>query len=69
MQAIIDIYRMTEISPKVRARIIISLGTAINCQLSDDITQELVYELVKTLDPDNKILTDEYYLRYVKGDI
>lgn len=66
MQAIIDIYRMTEVSPKTRAKIMISLGKAINYQFASNCTEGLVYELVKSIDPDNKILADEHYLLYAE---
>ena len=62
MKSLIDVFRMEEINPKIRAEIIIKLGTAINNQLTISITQPLVAELVKYLDPDNKILKDERYI-------
>jgi len=64
MQAIIDVYRMTEVAPKTRAQIIIKLGSAINGQYGSNITESLVYELVKTLDKDNPILQNEHYLKF-----
>lgn len=56
---------MTEIAPKTRAKIIIQLGSCINGQFASNVTEGLVYELVKTLDPDNLILKSEHYLRHV----
>jgi hypothetical protein len=56
MQAIIDIFRMNEVSAKARARIIISLWRAINHENWMNITEELVFELVSVLDPENPIL-------------
>lgn len=65
MKEIIDIFRMEEVSPKTRANIIIALGRAINDGMSMNITESLVYELVKLLDPENPILSDENFMRRV----
>ncbi len=65
MEAIIDVFRMTEIAPKVRAEIIIKLGRAINDQYGMNITEPLVGELVLTLDPQNPLLTDEFCKRHL----
>lgn len=61
MKEIIDIFRMTEIDPKTRARIIIKLGRVINAQMAMNITEPVVYELVKILDPENEILKLDHY--------
>ena len=53
---------MNEISKKVRANIIIQLGSAINDEHSMNITEALVYELVQQLDPSNRILKDKHYV-------
>jgi len=63
MDSIIAVFRMNEINPKTRASVIIKLGRAINDQFGMNITEPLVYELVKQLDPENPILTDEHYFR------
>jgi len=63
MKSLIDVFRMDEIDPKTRAKIIIRLGAAINDQYMRNITEPLVYELVSILDPENTILKDENYLR------
>ena len=63
MDSIIAVFRMNEIAPKTRASVIIKLGIAINDQFGMNITEPLVYELVKLLDQENPILTDEHYLR------
>lgn len=68
MNALIDVFRMKEISEKQRAKIIIELGKAINNQYGGNITECLVYELVKILNPSNKILKDENYLYHVKNN-
>lgn len=61
MKSIIDVFRMNEISPETRARIIIKLGNAINYQYGANVTECIVFELVSILDPENTILNDERY--------
>lgn len=53
MNALIEVYRMNEISKETRARIIEKLGKAINFQYGANITEELVAELLSLLDKDN----------------
>ncbi|MBS5907857.1 MAG: hypothetical protein KIC84_11590 [Dysgonomonas mossii] len=65
MKAIIDVFRMEEVSKETRAKIIIQLGRAINAEYAMNITEGLVFELVSILDPNNEILTDEHYLKRV----
>jgi hypothetical protein len=62
MKSLIEVFRMNEVKPNTRANIIVRLGKAINDQYKMNLTEPLVYELVKQLDPKNKILTDEHYL-------
>ena len=57
---------MEEVKPKTRASIIIKLGKAINDQYATNITEPLVYELVKQLDPDNEEIKSQYYTRHLK---
>jgi len=64
MKELIDVFRMDEIGPKTRARIIIALGNAINDQRGMNITESIVFELVSLLDPGNDILKNPHYLRY-----
>lgn len=61
MKELIDVFRMNEIDPKTRARIIIKLGKAINYEYASNLTEGIVFELVSILDPDNEILKDEHY--------
>ena len=61
MNSLIEVFRMTEVTPTTRAKIIIELGHAINAQYAMNITEGLVYELVTILDPGNPILQDEFY--------
>lgn len=62
MEALIQVFRMTEVSATQRAKIIIQLGHAINAQFAMNITEGLVYELVSVLDPENDILKDVFYM-------
>ena len=66
MQSLIEVFRMEEVRPKTRASIIIKLGRAINDQYAMNITEPLVYELVKQLDPDNEAIKTEHYTRHLK---
>jgi len=56
MNALIDVFRMTEIDGDVRCRILIKLGQAIDNQLGGNYTHELVFELVSALRPQHPIL-------------
>ena len=62
MNDLIEVFRMSEVSAEVRARIIVKLGRAINDTYGMNITEPLVYELVKLLDDNNPILKDEHYI-------
>jgi hypothetical protein len=66
MKSLIEVFRMEEVKPKTRASIIIKLGKAINDQYATNITEPLVYELVKQLDPDNEEIKSQYYTRHLK---
>lgn len=61
MNALIEVFRMIEISAQVRANIIVKLGNAINDEYAMNITEPLVYELVKQLDPSHEILSNPHY--------
>lgn len=63
MKELIEVFRMNEVSIGVRCRIIIQLGIAINAEHGMNITEPLVYELVKQLDPENKDVETEHYTR------
>lgn len=65
MKDLIDVFKMEEISKETRAKIIIKLGHAINGQYGANLTEPIVYELVKLLDPANPILEDKHYQRYL----
>ena len=62
MNDLIEVFRMSEVSAEVRARIIVKLGRAINDTYGMNITEPLVYELVKLLDDNNPILKDKHYI-------
>lgn len=66
MEALIEVFKMEMIKPATRAKIIIKLGGAINNKYAANITEPIVFELVSLLDPDNKILKDERYIRMAK---
>lgn len=66
MNALIEVFRMTEVSQQTRANIIIKLGGAINKEYAMNITEPLVYELVSQLDPNNPILSNDIFLRNAK---
>jgi hypothetical protein len=63
---LITVFRMEEIGKKTRANVIIALGRAMNDTMAMNFTEPLVYELVKVLDPENRILTDEHFLKLVE---
>ena len=63
MKELIEVFKMNEVSIDVRCRIIIKLGQAINFQYGMNITEPIVYELVKLLDPENKDVEKEFYLK------
>lgn len=54
MEAIINVFRMKEISPKTRVRIITKLGQAIDDENGMNITGELVRELVEILEAEKE---------------
>ena len=65
MQAIIDVFKMSELRVDTRIKIIKRLGHAINNQYGCNSTEPLVYELVLALDPHNEIKDDKHYLAYL----
>ena len=65
MKDLIEVFRMVEISEKLRAKIIIKMGNLINHQYSDNITEGVVYELVSILDPENEILEQDRYKKAI----
>ena len=65
MEAIIQVFRMTEVSAKSRIKIIKHLGSIINYKMASNVTEPLVYELVMALDPDDEIKDDENYTRHL----
>ncbi|MEY4332238.1 MAG: hypothetical protein RLZZ196_976 [Bacteroidota bacterium] len=56
MEEMIALFRMNEIDGKIRARIIIKLGNALNYQMGMNWTEAIVFELVSILDPTNEII-------------
>ncbi len=66
MQSLIEVFRMSEVTTQTRVKIIIQLGKAINAEHCMNITEPLVYELVKQLDPNNEEIKTEHYTRHLK---
>lgn len=66
MQALIEVFRMVEVTPQTRVRIIIQLGKAINMEHGMKVTEPLVYELVKQLDPNNEEINAKCYTHHLK---
>jgi myosin-crossreactive antigen len=66
ISSLIDVYRMEEIDPKTRAKIIHKLGMAIDDSYGMSITPPIVYQLVKLLDPENQIFQDESWNRFAE---
>lgn len=67
MNELIEVFRMTEVSVTTRCRIIIQLGELINFKYCSNVTEPLVYELVKALDPDNKDVENEHYKGHLQN--
>lgn len=65
MKELIEVFRMVEIEPKTRAKIIIKLGRAVNDQMGMNISEPIVYELVKLLDPENEELKNPHYQQFI----
>lgn len=61
MKDLIAVFKMKEIEPKTRARLIIKLGRAINHEYAMNLTEAVVFELVSILDPENEILKMDHY--------
>lgn len=66
MKSLIDVFRMNEITPEKRAKVIIKLGIVINNEHGANITEPLVFELVSLLDPDNEILKNKRFIELAK---
>jgi len=49
MQALIDVFRMQELSAETRIRVIEKLGVAINYELGSNVTEDIVKELTDQL--------------------
>jgi hypothetical protein len=67
MKSLIEVFRMTEVSKKVRANIIVKLGVAINHEYGMNLTEPLVAELVYQLDSEHEIFTKDMYVKHVNG--
>lgn len=65
MKELIEVFRMNEIKAITRANIIIELGDLINLQYTMNLTEPVVYELVKELVPEHDILKNERYTKHL----
>lgn len=61
MKELIDVFRMSELSAEARVNLIIKMGRLINDEHCANITEPVVYELVKILDPKHEILQNPHY--------
>jgi len=66
MQSLIEVFRMSEVSVKVRCELLIKLGEAVNMQYGGNYTEPLVLELVRTLDPNHTLCSNPHYLLTAK---
>ena len=67
MKAIIDIFRMKELSIETRISIIKELGFCVNHEYGANVTEKLVVELVMALDPNNGIRGEKHYEHFLHG--
>lgn len=58
MKDLIEVFRMDELDKKTRARVIIKLGDVINYSHGANIAEDIVYELVMILDPENEVIKE-----------
>ena len=61
MKELIEVFKMNDLSVETRVRIIIKLGQLINNQFGSNLTEPIVFELVRILDPENEILNTPHY--------
>lgn len=66
MRELIDVFRMHELTEQTRINIIIKLGEVINHKYAANITEPLVYELVKALDSNNQQVETAHYKQFIK---
>lgn len=66
MKELIDVFRMHELTEQTRINIIIKLGEVINYKYAANITEPLVYELVKALDSNNQQVETAHYKQFIK---
>lgn len=67
ISALIEVYKMESISDGTKVNLIIKLGVAINCSMGSNFTEPLVWELVKSIDPNHEIITNQHYLFHIKS--
>jgi len=60
MQELIEVFRMKELTVDTRAKILIELGKLINFKYARNITEPLIYELIKTMDLKSDFLNNPF---------
>lgn len=65
VRTLFDIYKENSLSFDTRISLLKSLGRAINDHYAMNLTEPIVYELVRALDPDNSLLNDPNYFKYL----
>ena len=65
ISVLIDVFKMDDLSIQTRVRLLKKLGIAINDQMGMNITEPIVYELVRILDKDNPLLREAHYVKFI----
>ena len=66
IQSIIDVFKIEQLKPESKVRIICALHTAIYNELTHDITSELCIELLSVVDPENSFNWKARFVVYYK---
>lgn len=67
IQSIIDVFKIEQLKPESKVRIICALHTAIYNETTHDITSELCTELLSVMDPENQFNWKTRFVDYYKG--
>lgn len=63
ISSIIDVFRMNELLPETRSRVLIKLGRCINHEVASNITEPLICELIQILLPTT---SDKEIIQYME---
>lgn len=66
IQSIIDVFKIEQLKPESKVRIICALHTAIYNETTHDITSELCIELLSVVDPENSFNWKTRFVVYYK---